>query len=418
MNPRSERMTSHPQTLKHSRQVLDFIQSHETRLLEFTRDLVATPSPTPPGDERAVAARIVSELEKLNLGKPEVIAGKPERPNLLVRLRTGRAGRSLILNGHIDTKPAGELARWKTPPFEPVIHKGNLYGLGSTDMKGAVAAMVYATAALATVRPAWAGELQLLLAADEEGGSSWGVKYLAEQGHLKADAALIGEPSGIRRELESVDLDSRGLLCVRFRVHGDQMHSSLSDEFKAVNASVKAAELILNFKKHFQRPGMTVNAGVTLQGGVYFGVVPGTAEFGCDVRVPVGTREATLRTEVEDWLRDCRRKDGDLRAEAVWETPPSIWIAPVHFPTDHPLASSLVEACRFILPEPPALGCFPGATDAPWFVAAGIPTIPAFGPGLLPLAHSPNECVRVASIFECSRIYALCALGYLADPRA
>ncbi|MFO1514179.1 MAG: M20/M25/M40 family metallo-hydrolase [Verrucomicrobiota bacterium] len=402
------------QANEHSRQVLDYIRAHEAPLLQFARDLVATPSPTPPGDERAVAARIVGELEKLGLGSPEVIAGKPERPNLLLRLGSGRPGRSLILNGHIDTKPAGEVAQWRTPPFDPVIKDGFLYGLGSTDMKGAVAAMVYATAALAKVRPALAGELQLLLTADEEGGSGWGAKYLAEHGHLKADAALIGEPSGIRRELEYVDLDSRGILCVRFRVHGDQMHSSLSDEFKAVNASVKAAELLLDFRSFFQRPGMTVNAGVTLQGGVYFGVVPGTAEFGCDVRVPVGTCETTMRTEVEEWLQTRQRQDPDLRVQSVWETPPSTWIPPVHFPADHPLAVSLIEASRCILPDLPAVGCFPGATDAPWFVAAGVPTIPSFGPGLLPLAHSPNECVRVSSILDCARIYALCALGYLA----
>ena len=263
-------MPAQPQSAGPSRRVLDFIEAHESQLVAFTRDLVATPSPTPPGDERAVAARIIQELAALNLGQPEIIARAPERPNLLLRQPTGRAGRSLILNGHIDTKPAGEVARWKTPPFDPVIQDGYLYGLGSTDMKGAVAAMVYATAALAAVRPAMAVELQLLLTADEEGGSTHGAKFLAQNGHVKADAALIGEPSGIRRELEYVDLDSRGILCVRFRLHGDQMHRSLSDEFNAVNASVKAAELLLDFKRSFQRPGMTVNAGVTLQGGRSF----------------------------------------------------------------------------------------------------------------------------------------------------
>src|SRR2546428_9982067 len=120
-------------------QVLDFIESNEAALLAFTRDLIATPSPTPPGDERAVAARILQELRKLNLASPEIIAGQPERPNLLLRLKGALPGPSLAFNGHIDTKPAGELARWKTPPFDPLVHDGILYGLGSTDMKRAVA---------------------------------------------------------------------------------------------------------------------------------------------------------------------------------------------------------------------------------------------------------------------------------------
>ena len=393
--------------------ILEFLKAHEPRLLAFLCELVATPSPTPPGDERAVAERIKSELQNLGLGVPETIALKPERPNLLLRLNGAKTGRSLILNGHTDTKPAGDLTQWNTGPFNPVIRDGTLYGLGSTDMKGAVAAMVYATAALAAVKESINGELQLLLSADEEGGSTFGVKYLASQGYLRADAALIGEPSGIRRELEYLDFDSRGILCVRIRVYGDQMHSSLSDEFDATNACLKAAELMLKFKTDFQRPGATVNAGVTLQGGVYFGVVPGLAEFGCDIRVPVGSRESAMRGEIESWLANCINNDAKLRAEAIWQSPPSSWIDPVRFPSDHALALALKNACARVLSDPPKLGCFPGATDAPWFAAAGVPAVPAFGPGLLPLAHSPNECVRVDSVYACARIYALSALEFL-----
>jgi len=394
--------------------VLDFINAHESALLAFTRDLVATPSPTPPGDERAVAERVQGELDRLKLGKAEITAAKPERPNLLLKVAGGGPGPTLILNGHIDTKPAGNLAEWKHDPLDPVVEDGKLYGLGSTDMKGAVAAMVYATAAVAQVSGALAGHLHLLTSADEEGGSAFGAKFLAENGHVRGDAVLIGEPSGVHRELEIIALDSRGICCFRVRVRGDQMHSSLSDEFKAVNASVKACELVSRFVREFKHPGVTVNAGVILQGGVYFGVVPGLAEFGCDLRVPPGWTEEGTRVEVEGWLEEKRRSDPELRAEVVWESPPSTWLEPVAFPRDHPLAIALQEACADVLTEaPPTVGCFPAATDAPWFEAAGLPTISAFGPGLLPLAHSPNECVEIASIYACARIYALTAVRYL-----
>ena len=80
-------MPAQPQSAGPSRRVLDFIEAHESQLVAFTRDLVATPSPTPPGDERAVAARIIQELAALHLGQPEIIARAPERPNLLLRRR-------------------------------------------------------------------------------------------------------------------------------------------------------------------------------------------------------------------------------------------------------------------------------------------------------------------------------------------
>jgi acetylornithine deacetylase/succinyl-diaminopimelate desuccinylase family protein len=393
--------------------VLNYINTREDALLQFLRDLVATPSPTPPGDERAVAARIQQELASLQLGEAQIIAAQPERPNLLLKIKGAHPGPTLVLNGHTDTKPMGNREEWTHDPYDPVIKDGKLFGLGSTDMKGAVAAMVYATAAVAQVTGEMKGELHLLASADEEGGSELGARYLAAGGHIAADAILIGEPSGVRHELECIALDSRGICCFRIRVHGDQMHSSLSDEFAATNASVKAAELICRLAHDFKQPGATMNAGVTLEGGVFFGVVPGLAEFGCDLRVPPGSTREQTHAELESWLKQQLRQDPDLRAELVWESVPSTWIEPVSFPHEHPLVAALQAACGEVLPQVPPIGCFPAATDAPWFVSAGIPTIPAFGPGLLPLAHSPDECVEVSSIFACARIYALAALNYL-----
>jgi acetylornithine deacetylase len=314
----------------------------------------------------------------------------------------------------MDTKPMGSRAEWQTDPFDPVVRDGKVYGLGSTDMKGALAAMVYATAALGEVRESFAGELHLLLTADEEGGSAYGAKFLASAGYLRGDAALIGEPSGVRRELEFIHLSSRGICCFRFQVHGDQMHSSLSDEFQAVNASVKAAELLARFAGEFELDGATINAGVTLRGGVSFGVVPGFAEFGCDLRVPPGSRESNVRVKVEAWLEQQQLRDSSLRADLLWEGPPTPWIDTVQFPADHRLAQALRSACAEVMSAVPSFGCFPAATDAPWFVSAGVLTIPAFGPGLLPLAHAPNECVEISSVLACARIYALAALHYLA----
>ena len=101
------------------RQALSFIEAQEPALLAFTRDLIATPSPTPPGDERAVAARITHELQKLNLGNPEIIAGQPERPNLLLRVKGAHPGPALILNGHIDTNPPANWPAGKLLPSTP-----------------------------------------------------------------------------------------------------------------------------------------------------------------------------------------------------------------------------------------------------------------------------------------------------------
>jgi acetylornithine deacetylase/succinyl-diaminopimelate desuccinylase-like protein len=217
----------------------------------------------------------------------------------------------------------------------------------------------------------------------------------------------------VRRELEFIDLASRGICCFRFEVYGDQMHRSLSDEFQAVNASIKAGELLSRFARKFKLGGATVNAGVTLSGGVSFGAVPGFAEVGCDIRVPPGSSESQIRRPLEAWLAEQRQRDPPLRVELSWQSPPTNWIEPVQFRLDYRLTRAFQQACAWVLPAVPPLGCFPAATDAPWFVAVGIPAIPAFSPGLLPLAHTPNECVEIYNIFACARIYALAALEFL-----
>ena len=155
-------------------------------------------------------------------------------------------------------------------------------------MKGAVAGMVFAAGALQAAGDL-PGEALLVLTADEEAGSRFGAQWLAESGHLTADAAVLGEPCGIVREWEANDVVSRGAALFKVRVHRTQMHSSISDRLQSVNATVHMARLLsrmddeLKERLRYPRSRMpdltpTVNVGVTAQAGVFYGVYPGNAE--------------------------------------------------------------------------------------------------------------------------------------------
>ena len=183
------------------RDALSFLEETAEEQLAFARELIATPSPNPPGGETAVAAVVTERLERLGITDITELARSPERPNLVARVPGAGDGSTLLLSGHLDTKPAGDMVRWETDPWDPVIRDGNLHGLGSGDMKVAVAAMVYAGAAVSR-SAGWSGELQLVFTADEEAGSNLGSKWMAEEGHLRGDAAIIGEPCGVVEEWE------------------------------------------------------------------------------------------------------------------------------------------------------------------------------------------------------------------------
>ena len=217
----------------------------------------------------------------------------PERPNLITRVKGGGGGPTLMLNGHLDTKPVGDSAAlWRSDPLVPELSNGRIYGLGTSDMKGAVAAMVFAAAALRSTGTPLGGDVLLVFTADEEAGSSLGAQFLAPR-LTGVDACLIGEPSGVDDDWQGVCLVSRGVCGFRIRVRGTQTHSSLSDRMPSVNASLVMAQLLLGIKAELEldftphpygavKP--TLNPGVLVNGGVYFGVVPGMAEFACDLR--------------------------------------------------------------------------------------------------------------------------------------
>ncbi len=171
----------------------DFIDGCADDIVDFTGKLISTPSMTPPGDESRIAGVILERLDALSLNGACVLSEVPERPNVLFRLRGTTGSPTLLYIAHTDTKPVGGARdEWDTDPLEPTCKDGKLYGLGASDMKAAVAAFVYAAAALRHVGPLQA-DLLLALVADEEGGRRYGAEYLAKTCGLKADMALIGE---------------------------------------------------------------------------------------------------------------------------------------------------------------------------------------------------------------------------------
>lgn len=280
--------------------------------------------------------------------------------------------------------------------------------------------MIYAAAALASTAGSWRGRLTLALCADEEAGGAFGAAFLASQGHVTAEVGLVAEPAGITQDWEYLYTGSRGECCFRIRVHGTQMHSSISDRVPSINANVRAAELLTRMSERLtftSSPGEGTNTtftpGVLLQGGVYFGILPPLAEFACEVRVPPGVTQAEVGKQLEQFLDEQRRHDSTLSVSWSYEPGPLGWIAPHTVPPDHRLVGSLQEAARSVLNREPPLGVFPAWTDARFFQEAGIPCLPAFGPGRLIEAHRPNEFVATAGILAASKMYASAALSYL-----
>jgi acetylornithine deacetylase/succinyl-diaminopimelate desuccinylase-like protein len=390
-------------------------------VVALAQRLVRTPSPNPPGDERAVAAVVQETLGELGLPAAEVLALDDTRPNLLATLDFGPGGRHLVLSGHLDTKPVGD-AEWTVDPLGADLDGDRLYGLGSADMKAAIAAMLVAATRLAQDPPA-AGRLSLLFTADEEDGATFGAHHVARTRHLGADAVVIGEPGGIEADFDRIHLISRGIARLRLVARGRQGHSSLSGVPGTRNAGVDAArlvtavadELVLDVPPNpdgLEGWAATVNTGMRYRGGVGYGVLPGRMAVDTEVRLLPGMDRTALTASFEELAsRVAGRTGADLAVE--YDAAPNDWLPATAVPADHPIAAAAQTACGRVLGATPPLAVFPGTTDATWFDAGqGVPTLPALGPGLLRRAHGADEWVSVTAVRRTVELYQVLAADF------
>jgi len=374
--------------------------------VDLARRLVAIPSYGPDHDWEAGVARVLEEFlrrEGFAVTRQPVVNG---RENLLAVLPGRRDGAPLLmLNGHMDTVPPSGSMRY--PPFAAEVHDGRLWGRGAVDMKGAVAAMTVALAALrrAGVRPPRPVVLAAVIA--EESGNL-GTAALGTGGP-PADLAVVGEPSGL-----AIIPTHRGVYRCEVVVHGRAAHGSTPE--LGVNAIGLAARLIVALderlpvmwkdQRHPVLGGPSVNIG-TIRGGIATNVVPDRCEFTFGKRMVPGDSPERVRADLETVIA---ATIGAAQAELVGDAKfDAVARPPLDIAADHPLVRTLADAVDAITGRPAAIGRFQEFTDAAVLQAAGTSAV-VFGPGDLALAHTDDEHVPVDALHAAARIYARVAL--------
>ena len=189
--------------------------------LSLTEELIRCRSVTP--DDAGCMELIAAHLEPLGFSVEWLNFGKTKN----IGLRRGAGAPLFVFLGHTDVVPPGPAEDWGSPPFEPSIRDGLLYGRGSADMKSGVAAMVTALEAYIPAYPNHAGSIAVLLTSDEEGDAKDGVVKVVEVLRSRGDAidwCLVGEPSSFERLGDVIRVGRRGSLCGALRVFGTQGH--------------------------------------------------------------------------------------------------------------------------------------------------------------------------------------------------
>ena len=400
----------------------------ESTIVGVCRDLVRIPSENPPGDTTEVFGYVRGLLEKwgfsFTLHEPA-----PGRQNLIATWDTGRPGKHLVLNGHLDVFPAGPRALWDREPFSGDVERGRLYGRGVTDMKAGCTASLFTLAYVRQFEKHLDGKLTLTLVCDEENFAEHGARALVARYPevLQADALLNGEPG----TPDIIRIGDKGLVWseVTFRTpggHGAFPHVSESAITRAMRflGAIKAIErwkspLPAVMARHLTRIQPVTDRGLgkgatavarryvvhfgTIRGGIKVNMIAPECTAEIDVRIPIGGRVAPVAAALK---KAARAHGGQLRIVNTVEPNWTRW--------DEPIARSVKGAVEGFGGPKTVFGVGIGSNDARLWRYAGVPAV-IYGPTPNNMGRA-NEYVEVRELLRTTTVHAVAALEFLAHP--
>ena len=408
-------------------QILKDVDESRDQIVELTGRLVRIPTESPKSDTTAAIRLVADELAGLKGVEITTHTAREPIRNLVAKLRATRPGSRLILNGHLDTYPAGDHDAWTDGPFSGSVRGGRLYGRGSADMKGGVACLIHAFRTLAGMRDMWAGEVCLTLAGDEETMGVLGSQFLLETTEdARGDAMLNADVSSPKVPR----IGEKGMVWINVFAEGKPAHGAhVHNGRNAIDALRSAMSALSGLSSLEVRPpdevsrtiecarpvsepiggegeaevlkSLTVNFG-RIAGGHSANLVPDRAEANADIRLPFGIAVDEVESEISRLLDPIP----GIRFEIVRRYEPS-WTPP-----HEPVVTATVDACRRVLGSEPSVNMRVGASDARLYRAAGIPSVVC---GLTP--HNlggPEEHVEIEELGDVAKIHLLSALNFLA----
>lgn len=414
-----------------NRKVDEFLKKHEKDVVDFCSKLIQADGENPPGDVSKVVKVVETFLDKYGVSYKRY---EPAKGHANVLATVGKGMPRIILCGHIDVVPAGDRKRWKFPPYSGKIEGDKIFGRGASDMKGGVAAMLMAGAALASVEKELGGSAVFAAVCDEEDNGPAGAHWLLKNHKLDGDICLITEPTGYMHSQYSVIGGERGNLWVRLIAKGKPAHGSTPAFGKnAILALMKVLRKLnmleampvkipkdakalvhygkLDLAKTARGMGIspkeltrtmdhyTVNVG-TIKGGTKTNVVPERCEAEIDIRIPVGGHPDA----VEEFIKLITPKEFEY--QITNRTLAS------YTPANEPLIKILQKHGKTALDYKPPAIYMAATSDAHSFrESLGIPTV-SFGPGYGEVNHAFNEFVCIKDVVAATEIYAHTMLDY------
>jgi len=362
--------------------------------LELAQDLIRRPSVTP--EDHGCQDLMIARLERLGFQIERLRFGEVDN----FWARRGAGSPLVVFAGHTDVVPTGPLEQWTSPPFEPTLRDGKLYGRGAADMKSSLAAFITAIEDYLAARPDTAGSIGLLITADEEGPSVDGTVKVIEWLNARNVAityCIVGEPASEQALGDVIKNGRRGSLNGRLTIHGRQGHVAyphLADNpiHRALPALAElAGETWDQGNEYFPATSLQIS---NIHGGTGAeNVIPGSLEVDFNFRFGTAISEKELRSRTEAILG--RHK---LDYQLTWRLSGSPFLTP-----EGALVQAAREAIRAELGREPALSTGGGTSDGRFIAPTGAEVVEV-GPRNTTI-HQVDECVDAGDPGRLAQVY-------------
>ncbi len=413
------------------------IQAHADELRDLAARLIAFPTVSPPGRNTGEAQAFIAErLRALGcrVDQFDVYPGDPDVVGVLPGTAAA-AHASLILNGHVDVAEVGDASAWSLQPFLPQVRDGRLYGRGASDMKGGLAAGLFALEALQACGVRLPGDLTFESVIGEEQGEA-GTAAATARGY-RADLSVCLDSSGLQLqgqggvitgwiEIHSPATLHDGMRARTIHAGGGVFGASAIEKMAKVIAGLQDLERHWAVTRSYPGfpPGITTINPAVIEGGRHPAFIADRCALWITVHFYPDTTAAQAAAEVEAHVLAVAAADPWLR-----EHPPTFrWggksmiadrgevFPPVPLLPDHPGMRLLADAHAAVTGAAPRLDMSPSVADAGWLADAGMPTV-IYGPGDLANAHAVDESVAIADLVTACRVIARLALRWCSRPK-
>lgn len=385
--------------------VIKNLQKNYLKMIRFAQSLIRINSAN--NNETTVARVIQNKLRKYGV-KTKLIGKNKTRKSLVAIVKGGKRGRSILLNGHLDTVVAGDFKKWKYDPFSAKFVKGKIYGRGSHDMKGGVTAMIYSVISIIESGTKLNGDVILVFNSDEEGRNHAGIREVLNSG-VKADACINGEPT----RKNKLRIGSRGIYRFKLIAEGKTGHTGSVKE-EGINAVTKMAKILLalgdmrpKYKKHKLCPPPRINPGTVISGGTAINIIPDKCEALVDYRLSLGQTKKEVLGEIRKAINSLKRKDKEINYQIQ-----EIAYCPAYITDEkEEIVKIAAENIKDNLGIKPIFAVSGPITDGNFIFKRGIPVV-TFGPEG-DNSHSENEFVYAKSMLDVAKVYSSIILDFL-----